>query len=310
MKRGQALGYAAFAVVCVVWGTTYLAIRVAVRTIPPLLVTGARFSVAGLILLAIALMRGDSLPRRRRLIADLLFVAVLMVAIGNLSVVWAEQWVPSGIAALLVATAPFWAALMERLRRDGDRIDRRRAVGMVFGFVGVGMLITPQGAAGAFDLHFILGAISVQIGSIAWQYGTMRGKYELESVPPLMSSGIQMLSGGLIVTVIGLAIGEGRHLVLEPKGLAALAYLTLFGSVLAYTSYIYALKHMRVTSMSVYAYINPLIAVIVGWLVLGERLTPVSIVAMAIILGGVALVQMPRKTTGASKTVSVLASEL
>lgn len=299
MKRGPTLGYAAFAVVCIVWGTTYLAIRIAVRTIPPLLLTGARFTVAGCVLLAISLMRGDALPRRRRIVAELLFVALLMVGIGNLSVVWAEQWVPSGIAALLVATAPFWAALIERLRRDGDRLDLRRVMGMVAGFIGVAMLITPEGAAGAFDLHFVLGAIAVQIGSIAWQYGTARGKYELGSVPPLMSSAIQMLAGGIMVSVIGLATGEARGLTITTTGLAALAYLTLFGSVLGYTSYVYALKHMRTTSMSVYAYINPLIAVIVGWLILHETLTPVSVVAMIIILGGVALVQMPRRATAA-----------
>ncbi len=303
MKRGQPLAYAAFAVVCIVWGTTYLAIRIAVRTIPPLLLTGTRFTVAGCILMSIALLRGDALPRRRRVIADLFFVAFLMVGIGNLSVVWAEQWVPSGIAALLVATAPFWAALLERMRRDGDRIDLRRGMGMVAGFVGVAMLITPQGAAGAFDLHFVLGAVAVQIGSIAWQYGTVRGKYELGSVPPLMSSAIQMLAGGIMVCATGLAIGEARRLTITATGLGALAYLTLFGSVLAYTSYIYALKHMRTTNMSVYAYINPLIAVIVGWIVLHESLTPVSVVAMIIILGGVALVQAPRRAAAARVSV-------
>ncbi len=299
MNRDRALGYAAFAVVCIVWGTTYLAIRIAVRTIPPLLLTGARFTIAGAILFVFARLRGDALPRRGRVLADLVFVAFLMVAIGNLSVVWAEQWVPSGLAAVFVATAPFWAAIMEWFRRDGDRIDLRRGIGMLAGFVGVGMLVTPGGAGKAFDLHFILGALAMQVGSIAWQYGTMRGKYKLGHVPPLMLSAIQMLTGGIIVAAIGLAIGESRDLVVTRTGLAALAYLTIFGSVLAYTSYIYAVKHMRVTSMSVYAYINPLVAVLLGWIALHEQLTPVSIVAMCIILGGVVLVQAPRRTIDA-----------
>lgn len=297
MKSDRALGYAAFAVVCIVWGTTYLAIRVAVQTIPPLLLTGARFTIAGVILFAVARWRGDALPRKRSVLAELLLVAFLMVAIGNLSVVWSEQWVPSGLAALFVATAPFWAAIMEWFHDSGDRIDLRGAFGMLAGFVGVGMLVTPGGAGASFDLHFILGALAVQVGSIAWQYGTMRGKYRLADVPPLMSSAIQMLAGGVFVAAVGLAIGEGRRLTVTATGVAALAYLTFFGSVLAYTSYVYALKHMRVTSMSVYAYINPLIAVLAGWLILGERLTPVSIVAMIIILGGVALVQTRRRRT-------------
>ncbi len=291
MTRDRALAYVAFAVVCLVWGTTYLAIRIAVRTVPPLLLTGFRFTVAGVILFAIARLRGDSIPKRAGVIGDLLFVGLLMVGIGNLSVVWAEQWVPSGIAALLVATAPFWAALMEWFRSDGDRIDLRRAIGMLIGFLGVALLVTPGGAGRAFDVHFVLGALAIQAGSLAWQYGTVRGKYNLGHVPPLMSSALQMLTGGIVVAFVSLVSGEARRLVITAEGVAAAAYLTLFGSVLAYTSYVYALKKMRVTSMSLYAYINPVVAVMLGWLILNERLTWVSVIAMGIILGGVALVQ-------------------
>ncbi|HEY8134070.1 MAG TPA: EamA family transporter [Thermoanaerobaculia bacterium] len=295
MKRDRALAYVAFAIVCIVWGTTYLAIRVAVATIPPFLLTGARFIIAGLVLFAVARFRGEAMPRGKRLLGELLLVGLLMVGIGNLSVVWAEQWVPSGFAALLVATAPFWAAILERARKDGDRIDLRRGVGMLIGFVGVALLVTPGGAGGAFDLHFLLGALAIQIGSMAWQYGTSRGKYNLSAVPPLMSSAMQMLVGGVAVMVVGLAIGEPRRLTFTIKGIAALAYLTTFGSLLAYTSYVYALKKLRVTTMSLYAYINPLVAVLLGWLILDERLTWVSIAAMCIILAGVALVQSPRR---------------
>ena len=291
MKRDRVLAYIAFAIVCIVWGTTYLAIRIAVRTIPPLLLTGARFVTAGAVLFAFARFRGEAIPHGKRLLGELLLVGLLMVGLGNLSVVWAEQWVPSGIAALLVATAPFWAALMERLREYGERIDLPRGIGMLIGFLGVALLVTPGGAGGAFDLHFILGALAVQIGSISWQYGTVRGKYNLRDVPPLMSSAFQMLIGGIAVSITGFAIGEAKRLTWSREGVAALAYLTTFGSVVAYTSYVYALKKLPVTRMSMYAYINPLVAVILGWLILDERLTWVSIVAMCIILGGVALVQ-------------------
>jgi len=295
MKRDRALAYAAFAIVCIVWGTTYLAIRVAVRTIPPTLLTGARFVSAGLILLAIARLRGDPLPRGKRLLGELLIVGLLMVGMGNFCVAFAEQWVPSGFAALLVATAPFWAALMERLRKDGDRIDARRGFGMLIGFIGVALLVTPGGAGGAFDAHFVTGAVAIQIGSIAWQYGTVRGKYNLHDVPPLMSSAFQMLAGGIAITTLGFAIGEQQRVTITAEGIGALAYLTIFGSVLAYTSFVYALRKIRVTSMSLYAYINPLIAVILGWVILHEQLTWISILAMAIILAGVALVQTPRR---------------
>jgi drug/metabolite transporter (DMT)-like permease len=291
MKRERALAYIAFAIVCIVWGTTYLAIRVAVRSIPPFLLTGARFVFAGTVLFAVARFRGEAVPRGGRYLKELLLVALLMVGIGNLSVVWAEQWVPSGIAALLVATAPFWAALMERLRRNGERLELRRSIGMLIGFVGVALLVTPGGAGGAFDLHFLLGALAIQIGSIAWQYGTIRGKYELSEVPPFISSAIQMLIGGIAVTITGVSIGELRRLTWTTEGLLALAYLATFGSLVAYTAYVYALKKLPVTKMSMYAYINPLVAVILGWLILHERLTWVSVIAMCIILAGVALVQ-------------------
>ncbi|HEY6844478.1 MAG TPA: EamA family transporter [Thermoanaerobaculia bacterium] len=291
MKHERALAYAAFLVVCIVWGTTYLAIRVAVRTIPPMLLTSARFVVAGVILLAFALLRREPIPRDRRTLVELIFVGLLMVGIGNFTVVWAEQWVPSGDAALLVATAPFWLVLMERMRAEGERIDGRRALGMVLGFIGVALLVTPGGAGRAFDAHFIAGALCMQAASIAWQYGTIRAKVNLHDVPPLMSSAFQMLSGGVAIGIIGVASGEPRRLTFSGEGIGALAYLTIFGSVLAYTSYVYAVRNIRVTTLSLYAYINPLVAVILGWLILSEQLTPVSIVAMLTILGGVAIVQ-------------------
>ena len=295
MKSDRALAFAAFAIVCTVWGTTYLGIRIAVETIPPMLLTGVRYVVAGLILFTIARLRGDAFPKDRRAFFNVGLVGTLMVAGGNFSVIWAEQWVPSGIAALLVATSPFWAAIMERLRTGGESISARKMAGMVVGFLGVAMLVTPGGANGALDRRVLIGALAIQCGAIAWQYGTLRGKHYTAAVAPLMSSALQMLIGGTLIGVIGLASGEVSRFVLTPRTFAALAYLTLFGSVLAYTSYVYALKHMKTTTMSLYAYVNPVIAVLVGWLVLNEKLTWLSITAMCVILAGVALVQTARK---------------
>ena len=308
MKRDRILAYVAFAIVCIVWGTTYLAIRVAVRSIPPFLLTSMRFVLAGSMLFAIARFRGESIPRGKRVIGEIIVVALLMVAIGNLSVVWAEQWVPSGIAALLVATAPFWAALMERFRPSGEQIGVRRGLGMLIGFVGVAMLVTP-GATGAFDLHFVLGALAIQAGSICWQYGTMRGKYNLADVSPFMSSAFQMIVGGLAVGIVGLSIGEAHRLTWTREGIIGLAYLTTFGSLLAFTAYVYALKKLPMTNMSMYAYINPLVAVLLGWLILNEQLTWVSIVAMCIILGGVALVQTGGRRSNRTVEIQIAREE-
>jgi drug/metabolite transporter (DMT)-like permease len=294
MKHDRARAYAAFAVVCIVWGTTYLAIRIAVTTMTPFLLTGARYLFAGVVLFIVARLHGDKIPRDGRVLRDVVICGVLMVAIGNLTVVWAEQWVPSGFAALFVGTAPFWATLIELLRRSGERLESRAGLGLLIGFAGVAMLVTPGGAGSAFDRRFVIGAIVIQLGSIAWQYGTIRGKYALVSVPPLMSSALQMLAGGFVVTLAGVGLGEIPHFHATPRTFAALAYLSLFGSVLAYTSYVYAARHLRSTNMSLYAYVNPVVAVILGWLVLHEQLTWVSIAAMVIILGGVAMVQSGR----------------
>ena len=292
MKHEKAAAYGAFAIVCVVWGTTYLGIRIALETIPPLLLTGARFTVAGLIMLVIAKLRGDVLPRDVKTLLNLAFVGFLLVGVGNLAVVWAEQWVPSGLAALLVATAPFWMAIIEAMRRNGERVELRAGIGMLIGFVGVAMLVTPGGGmTGKWSAAFLLGALAIQIGGACWQYGSAHAKYQLKHVPLLTSAALQMLFGGLFVTIVGLAIGEASHFVLTPRTFGALAYLTVVGSIIAYSAYIFALAHMRPTHTSLYAYVNPVVAVFLGWLILNEPLTWVSIVAMVIILAGVALVQ-------------------
>jgi drug/metabolite transporter (DMT)-like permease len=291
MTRERGLALTAFAIVCIVWGTTYLAIRVAVETIPPLLLTSIRFVIAGLVMFTIARFRGEQIPRRGSTIANLVLVGALMVGVGNLAVVWAEQWVPSGLAALFVGTAPFWMALIELFRTGGERSDARSIVGMLIGFAGVAMLVTPKGAGGAYDVHFVVGALVMQLGSLAWQLGSVRGKYYLKDVPLLMSASLQMLFGGVLVGIVGLLIGEPSRLTFTPRTFFALAYLTIFGSIIAYSAYVYALAHMRTSQSSLYAYVNPVVAVILGWLILHEELTWLSIVAMCVILAGVALVQ-------------------
>jgi len=295
MKGDRAVAFGAFAVICIVWGTTYLAIRVAVSTIPPLLLTSVRYLVAGTIMFAVARLRGERVPRDRRTLVELAIVGALLVGVGNLAVVWAEQWVPSGMAALLVATAPFWVVVLELFRSDGERVDLRRGIGMLIGFAGVAMLVTPGGAGRAFDHHFVAGAIVIQLGCVGWQYGTMRGKYNLKHVPTFISSAMQMLIGGVLVGICGLAAGELPRFHVTPKTFAALAYLSLFGSVLAYTAYNVAMKSLRTTTMSLYSYVNPVVAVILGWVILHEQLTWISITAMAVILAGMALVQVSRR---------------
>jgi len=311
MKRDRVLAYAAFAVVCIVWGTTYLGIRIAIETIPPLLMTGIRYTAAGLIMLTIALVRGERIPRDRRTLMNLAIVGILMAGVGNLSVVIAEQWVPSGIAALFVATAPFWAALLEWMRGNAQEIDRRSALGMFVGFLGVALLVTPGATGGgSYNKLFLLGALSIQIGCIGWQYGTMRSKYFVRDTPLITAAALEMLIGGIVLDVVAVAIGELPRLAFTPRTLGALAYLTIFGSVIAFSSYIYAAAHISTPKLALYSYVNPVVAVILGWVVLKEQLTPVSITAMVVILAGVALVQSAkRKRRGLPTAAGITATK-
>jgi drug/metabolite transporter (DMT)-like permease len=302
MKHERSLAIAAFITVCLVWGTTYLAIRVAIETIPPFTLTAIRFIVAGLVMAAIAVWRGESLPRDRNTLLNLALVGFLMVGVGNLAIVWAEQWVPSGLAALFVATAPFWMVVIEAFRSRGERVDLRTGIGMLMGFVGVALLVTPGGAGPSWNLAFVAGAVAIQIGCVAWQYGSIRSKYHLKEVPLLASASLQMLFGGLIVGVISLAIGEPAKFALNIRTFAALAYLTIFGSIIAYSAYVYALAKLRTTKVSLYAYVNPVVAVILGWLILDESISAISVAAMVVILIGVALVQ----SAGGGKRVEIV----
>lgn len=309
MKHERGLAYAAFAVVCVVWGTTYMFIRIALETLPPLLLTGTRYIAAGLIMLLIARLRGVTIPRDLRTLANLTLVGFLMVGMGNLAVVWAEQWVPSGLAALFVATAPFWMAIIEAFRAHGERVDLRSGLGMLIGFAGVAMLVTPGGSGGAWGLMFVMGGLAIQVGSLGWQLGTARSKYELGHVPFLASVSLQMLTGGVIVTIAGLLAGEAPRYVFSARSFGALSYLILVGSVITYSAYVFAISHMRTTHTSLYAYVNPVVAVFLGWLVLDEPLTAMSIAAMVVILAGVALVQSSGwKKRSASAPAAVVAA--
>lgn len=296
MKHEKALAYIAFAVVCVVWGTTYLGIRVAIETLPTFLFAGVRFAAAGAILLAICALRGQAIPRNRRDWSRAGFVGLMTVGIGNIAVVWAERYVPSGFAALLVATSPFWMALMEYARKNQEDLTTRKKIGMLIGFTGVGILVSPALRGGTFSGYFLLGVLVLQLGSIAWNVGSVRSKYYPVKAPPLVAAAMQMLTGGLVVLVIGLVRGEASHFYFTTRTLIAFLYLMIFGSILAYGAYVYALAKLPTSTVSLYAYVNPAVAVFLGWLILDEPMGWNALVAMIVIFAGVALVQTaPRR---------------
>jgi drug/metabolite transporter (DMT)-like permease len=305
VKHPRALAYLAFAIVSFVWGTTYLAIRVAIETLPTFLFAGLRFTGAGIVLLALCALRGEKIPRDWRFWREAAIVGFLMVGFGNIAVVWSEHYVSSGFAALLVAAAPFWMAIMERIR-GAAQLSNRKRLGMLIGFAGVVILVWPHVGGDSFNLMFILGVIAIQIGSIAWNYGSIRSKYRPIDAPPLVSAAMQMLTGGALVTAIGLFRGEAPDFYFTTRTLAAFLYLLVFGSIVAYGAYVYALAHLPTSTVSLYAYINPVVAVFLGWLILSEPLGWNALVAMVVIFSGVALVQTGAKSKAAAADATLV----
>jgi drug/metabolite transporter (DMT)-like permease len=283
--------YGAWAAVCFFWGTTYLAIRVGLETLQPTLFAGIRFLVAGSILFFImSRQRNARMPVRREWF-DLGVVGLMLLGIGNGAVVWAEQWVPSGMAALLVATSPFWAAALERLQGGGERVGLRGLLGMAVGFGGLALLVGPQLFGAELNGKYLLGILIIQVGCFFWQAGSLYAKRRPTGVSPLMASSVQMLWAGLVLTLAGTFIGEWGRMQFSARSVGALLYLVVFGSIVAYSAYMYAIQKLPLPLVSTYSYVNPIVALVLGWLVLSEPLGWREVGAALVILLGVALVK-------------------
>ncbi len=286
----MSLAHLAFIAVCLIWGTTYLAIRVALETVPVLLVAGLRWMAAGVVLCAVLLAMGRRLPPRR-LWGALILLGVLMNIVGNGLVVFAQQYVASGLTAMLIAVTPFWSALLEQRLPSGDRFTRRALIGLLVGFAGIVVLVWPsvsQGGAGG--RAFIGGVVAIQLACIGWVCGTSYARRHELGADPLASAALQMVFSGLMLLGGATVHGDWAHLSFTPRTLAAMAYLTLIGSLVAYSAYIYAIQHLRLSLVSLYAYVNPIIAVALGALLLGEPLSGRIVLAAGLVLTGTAIV--------------------
>lgn len=295
MSREKLGAYGAWAAVCFFWGTTYLAIRVGLETLTPMLFAGLRFLVAGgLLFFIMSRQRNVRLPSGREWF-ELGVVGLTLLAVGNGAVVWAEQWVSSGMASLLVATSPFWVAALERMKKDGERVGARGVVGMLVGFGGLAMLVGPQLFGVSLNGYYLAGVLVIQLGCLSWTLGSMYAKKRPTGVSPLMAAAVQMLFAGVVLTLAGTLLGEWGEIRFSARSLGALAYLVVFGSIVAYSAYTYAIQKLPLSLVSTYSYINPLVALVLGWLVLGEALGRRELIATAIILAGVALVKTSPK---------------
>ena len=261
------------------------------------MVSGARYIAAGLILGVIVLSRGIALPSRESWPGHAL-LGFLMLGLGNGALVWAEQWVPSGMAAVMVATIPFWMIGIEALLPSGERIRPLQFGGLLLGFVGLVLLATANSTpSGATSRQFLHGAIAVQVSCCGWSLGSAYSKRHARHENVFAAAAMQMVLGGIILLLAGTALGEWHAFHLTMRGLLVWAYLTIFGAVVGYASYIYALKYLPVATVSLYAYITPVLAVILGAVVMHEPFTPRMAMAIAIIFAGMLVVRRSADTS-------------
>lgn len=284
---------AAFATVYIVWGSTYLAIRIAIESIPPLYMAGARFLVAGTVLYLWARMRGaprPGLPAAR----GAALLGALFLCVGNGALVWAETRVPSGLAAVLAATTPLWTVLIERAR-GGVKVRPVVYAGLALGLGGVLLLMMPGGGGASVDL---IGASAIAAAALVWSYAMVISRTLTLPASHAVSSAIQMLAGGVLLAVAGSAVGEWRALHIDAvtvRSLLSLGYLIVFGSLIAYSAFTWLLQVAPAGQVATYAYVNPVVAVILGWLVMAEPFGPRELLASAVIVAGVALIVSARR---------------
>lgn len=297
----------ALLIVYVVWGSTYLAIRVAIDTLPPFLMAGVRFLVAGAILFWWAERRGDrtaDAPGRAQWRAAAIVGAGLFLG-GNGGVVFAESRIPSGVTALLVATLSLWMALLAWLVH-GERPSRRALVGLPIGFVGTALLVGPVETSGIDPL----GAGVCLLASLSWAAASLYSRQAPLPARTAVSTGMQMLAGGAWMILAGVLTGEPAHL--DPSrfstaSLVAFVYLIVAGSLLAFTAYAWLLRNAPTSLVATYAYVNPVVAVALGWTILAEPVSPRMLVAGAIILAAVGLIATGRTPAHSKRIDSMIA---
>lgn len=296
-------------IVYIVWGSTYLAIRVTVETMPPLLSAGVRFMVAGaitLVFLRLKRGRGSVKVGRKGLIAAAIVGSALLLG-GNGMVSIAEQYVPSGLTALIIASVPLWVVLLRKV--FGEDVPRGTLVGVVAGFAGVAILVSPgNGESGGYSVAMLL---LVVVASISWAGGSFFSKKLPMPDDPFVSTMAQMLTGGALMIVAGVARGELSGL--DPSSFSAaslwaLAYLVVFGSLLAFTAYVWLLRNAPISKVATYAYVNPVVAIGLGWMILSEEVTPVILVGASIIVASVAAI-VRMETVVARRAASLKAGD-
>ena len=261
----------------------------ALESFPPLMLLAIRFTASGTILLLIARLSGAHLPRGRELwVASL--TGLLNLGIGNGCLVYAELWIPSGLAALIITFSPFWMVGIEAMMPGGERLQGSSILGMLIGCAGAALLVSSSIGREGIGNAMILGFIILQIGSIAWSFGSVYQRSQPVRAHPIVTGAIQQLAAGLAFIIPALLVPE-HPIVPSFRGIGAICYLIVFGSIVGYSAFIYAMSHLRVAVVSIYSYINPVVAVFLGWLIYREPFGLREAIAMLVIFVGVGLVK-------------------
>jgi drug/metabolite transporter (DMT)-like permease len=281
----------AFGMVYVLWGSTYLGMRIAVKDMPPYVVGGLRYLVSGPIMLAACALMGRKIRINRSDFARLLVISILLLSLGNIGVLWAEEYVSSGLAALIVALVPIWVVMIEAWIFRAGRMTSKGLVGLALGIVGLLVLLWPRIASGNHLGQLeLIGAGILAAASFAWALGSVFSHRFSLSVDVFSSAAWQMTIAGVINGLLALLSGQFHKAHWTTPALAAIGYLIIAGSWIGYTAYIYLLEHVPTPKVATYAYINPIIAVFLGWLILRERVDVLMLVGTVIIISSVALV--------------------
>jgi drug/metabolite transporter (DMT)-like permease len=296
---------AAFAAVYVLWGSTYLAIRFTLESLPPFAMAASRFLIAGTLLFAWARWRGAAAPKAIHW-RSATIVGVLMLLGGNGGVVWAEQRVPSGLAALLVATVPLWMVMLDGAGRGWRRPPTQVLLGVAAGLAGVALLVGPGRFAGGHAVD-PLGAAVLIFASLCWTAGSLYSRRAVLPASPLVATAMEMIGGGAGLAVAGLLSGDWQRLDLAaatPRSLMAVAYLIVFGSLVGFTAYVWLLRVSTPPLVATYAYVNPVVAVLLGWALADEPVNARTLIAAAIIVGAVMLITTHRAKPAPSSSAA------
>lgn len=300
-KRNATRIVLAFAAVYVVWGSTYLFIKYAIETIPPFLLGAGRFAASGGLLYAMARWRGAPKPTAAELrLAGI--TGVLMLGIGNGGVMVAEKTVPSGIVALIVSCVPILVVVLDWLRPRGKRPSKAMFAGLALGLIGMVILIGPKAIIGQGNVDEF-GTAVLLIGSLTWSYGTLMTRWSTRPGSPLVFAALQMLAASAAMAVGSIVVGDWRQFAwvgLTPLSIFSFWYLVIAGSIIGYTAYVYLLGVVSAAKASTYAYVNPVIAVVLGWAFANEPLGGRTVVAALIILAGVAIITSSQSAAKAS----------